>query len=748
MQLPVLQPDEIVPQPAGFPAPAAPCCARHEAGSLGWTCPMHPEVSSPTAGSCPICGMALQAVGEAGGHDAGSDTRRRLAWSTPPAVVVFLLSMLPMLGHLPAVASQLPWLADVPGLPWVAWLEGLLATWVVFYGGWPILRGGFDGFRRGRPTMFSLITLGVLTAWGFSLVATLAPGIFPEAFRGHDGAVGRFFESAAMIVVLVLAGQLLESRARRGTTAAIRALLDLSPPEAERLGQAEGGRSETIPLAAVRPGDLLRVRPGGRVPVDGILIEGSTECDESLLTGEPLPVPKQAGDRVLGGSLNGSGTFRMRAEVTSAGSLVARITRLVREAHARRAPIEQLADRVSARFVPAVLAIAAVTLVAWVMLAPVDGLPMGIVSAVSVLVIACPCGLGLATPLSMTVAIGRGARSGILARSSAAMQALASADTVVFDKTGTLTQGRPRIVAAGKVPGGSIELADAFRLAAAVEAGSEHALARGFREQAAEDGCVLPASQHVRAVPGLGVTGEVEGRAVTIGSRGLFGERCGNDLETAEAATARQRGATVVIVAIDDEPAAWFAMEDAVRPEAASVVAALQEGGLKAALLSGDTQAAAERLGDRVGIAECRGGCSPSDKLREIHRLREAGGRMAFVGDGINDAPALAAADVGIAVGSAADVALETADITLLSGGLTLLPDAVRLSRATMRNVRENLALSLIYNVLAIPVAAGLLFPFTGWVMSPMLAAAAMTASSLSVIANALRLRTSGTRTG
>jgi Cu+-exporting ATPase len=745
MQLPVIQPEPSESTGGSGSAAPAPCCARHEAGSLGWTCPMHPEVMSPTAGSCPICGMPLEPVGGATDDHGGADFRRRLAVTAVPAISVFLLSMLPMLGHMLPLGTLQPWLMALERSPWAAWTELALASLVVFYGGWPILSGGMAAIRRGRPTMFSLISIGVLTAWGYSLVATGAPSVFPEAFRGPAGQVGRFFESAAMIVVLVLVGQLLESRARHGTTAAIRALMDLSPPEAVRLDPADTSRSETVALALVKAGDLLRVRPGQRVPVDGRVVEGASECDESLLTGEPLPVAKQAGDRVLGGSLNGSGGLVMQAEVASSQSLVARITRLVREAHAARAPIEQLADRISARVVPAVVLAAVATLAAWLVLGGEQGLSMGIVSAVSVLVIACPCGLGLATPLSMTVAIGRGARSGILARSSAAMQALAMADTVIFDKTGTLTQGKPQLAASGllgETGGTASDSSDAvLRLVAAVEAGSEHALAAAFVEAAGEQGLLLPAATNVQAAVGLGLTGEVEGRKVAVGSRQFIEEQAGTGVEPAAAEAARRQGATLVMAAIDDQPAGWFAIHDTPRPEAAGVVDSLQDRGLRTALLSGDSQAAAAHLAAAVGIDDATGGCSPGDKLREIHHRHQAGHRIAFVGDGINDAPALAAADVGIAVGSAADVAIETADITLLSGGLARLPEAVDLARQTMRNVRENLALSLVYNLLAIPIAAGLLYPATGLLMSPMLAAAAMTASSLSVIGNALRLR-------
>jgi len=623
------------------------------------------------------------------------------------------------------------------------WLQLALATPIVFWGGWPILSGGIAGFRSGRPGMFSLITLGVLAAWGSSTLATFAPGIFPAAFRGSDGEVAVSFESAGMIVVLVLLGQWLESRARRGTTAAIRSLMDLTPAVAERLDPADPSRSETVPLASVRVGERLRVRPGGRLPLDGRVVEGESSCDESLLTGEPMPVAKGPGDRVLGGSINGSGVLVIEAEATSDHSLLARITRLVREAHTKRAPVEQLADAISARFVPAVLVVAGITFIAWSLLAPSEGMALGLASAVSVLVIACPCALGLATPLSMTVAIGRAARSGILARSAAAVQALASAESIVFDKTGTLTEGRPQITGEGRVgsPESQTTQADeSLQMAAAVESQSEHPLAAAFMQAAEARSLELPPASEVAATAGRGVSGLVEGRRVLLGSRAFLEERGLVAGSSAGAAEAAERGATLVWLAIDGAVTGWFALEDPPRPETAGVVAQLAEMGLTTAVLSGDTPAAAAALATNVGCGEAIGGLTPEAKLREIERRRLQGQRIAFVGDGINDAPALAAADVGLAVGSAADVAMETADITLLSGGLTGLPEAVRLARRTMGNVRENLALALLYNTLAIPVAAGALAPLTGTITSPMLAAAAMTASSLSVIANSLRL--------
>ncbi len=782
-----MQLDVIQPEPAG-PTPPKPCCAQADVGEFGWACPMHPQVTSSAAGACSLCGMPLEPVGqEAGAAQASRRNLRRLAIAALLGIALLVVAMAPMLGHLLPAGLGGHALAD-----WFArlgltgrsghWAQLALATPIVFWAGWPILAGGSAGFRSGRPGMFSLITLGVLAAWGSSTLATLAPGIFPEAFREADGSVPVFFESAGMIVVLVLVGQWLESRARRGTTAAIRALMDLSPPTAERVGRAapplpsccHGSQPaaspvepETIPLAAVAVGDLLRVRPGGRIPVDAIVREGSTSCDESLLTGEPLAVAKRPGDRVLGGSINGSGVVVIEAVAGAADSLVARIARLVREAHARRAPIENLADRVAAWFVPAVLAVAAVTLVAWALFGPPPRLALGLVSAVSVLVIACPCALGLATPLAMTVAIGRAAREGILVRSAAAVERLAAAGTVAFDKTGTLTQGRPRIVAAGVFPppGAAADeagtagppafspgpLRDLLAAAAAVEAASEHGLARAFLEAAATAGLPVAPATNVEAVVGRGLRGRVAGREVLVGS-GRFLEEAGLTVPPTAVAEA---GKTLVFAAAADRVAGWFAIADEPRAEAGRVIADLASRGIGVAMLSGDAPAAAATIAAAVGIAVAEGGLTPADKAARIGRLvaaeRAAGGRpgsVVFVGDGINDAPALAAADVGIALGSGADVALETADVTFLSGGLASLPRGLDLARETMRVVKQNLALAFLYNVLAIPVAAGVLYPLLGHVTSPMLAAAAMTLSSLSVIANSLRLRRGAVRGG
>jgi Cu+-exporting ATPase len=736
LDLPLIQPDEAPSPPAER---VRPCCGQAGRGEFGWHCPMHPEVTSGGPGRCGLCGMDLTPAGQTEEQAGANEGWLQFAVCCGLATGLMVVSM----GRL--------------GKDFSNWLQLLLATPIVFWGGWPILRSGITAFRRGRPTMFSLITLGVLVAWTASLLGTFAPWLFPQTARHPDGTAEVFFESSGMIVALVLLGQRLETRARRGTTAAIRALMDLAPPTAERINPG-GVEIETVPLAMVRPGDRLRVRPGGRIPTDGLIREGHTSCDESLLTGEPLPVERSLGDRVLGGSINGSGSIVIEAAVAAGESLVARITRLVREAHARRAPIEQLADRVSAVFVPGVLVVAAITLMTWWMVGPEPRLSQGLLSAVSVLVIACPCALGLATPLSMTVAIGRGARAGILVRSAAALENLAASGAILFDKTGTLSLGRPRLVAAVARSGESwlrVDLDNAtaavwrqppweqlLRLTAGIEAASEHALARTFVEAAVAVGLPLPTATDVEAVVGRGIRGTVEHARVLAGSPGwLEAESCGLPQQVVEPLT--RTGSSLVAVAIDGHAAGLFAVADPPRAEARTVIRSLHRQGLHTGVLSGDAAAAVDRVARDIGVESGFGGLAPDEKSAAIRSWRhEHGHRVAFVGDGINDAPALAAADVGIAMGSGADVALETADMTLLSGGLTSVPRAIRLARVTMKNVRENLLLAFLYNIVAIPVAAGAFYPLLGHVTSPMLAAAAMSASSLSVIANALRLRT------
>ena len=732
---------------------------------------MHPQVMRAQPGACPICGMPLEPIGQDVGDIAEAANERRRLWICGVlAAILMAVAMVGMAGHGHGTDHRaegvLARLGALAGGTWGNWLQLLLATPILFWGGRRILAAGLAGLRRGQPTMFSLISLGVLVAFAVSVVATVLPGIFPAAFRRPDGSVAVFFESVGMIIFLVLLGQLLETRARRGTTAAIRALLDLTPPTAER---DPGG--EVVALAAVHRGDRLRVRPGSRIPTDARIVSGETTCDESLLTGEPLPVARGPGDRVLGGAINGPAVLVIEAIADPHDALVARIARLVREAHAKRAPIEQLADRISAAFVPVVLLVALLAFAGWAMFGPQPRLALGLLSAVSVLVIACPCALGLATPLSMTVAIGRGATAGILVRSADAMERLARVRTVVLDKTGTLTLGKPRITAAVAIADGRSDEADSPEAltsaagsnapahpalhqlllhAASLEAGSEHPLARAFAEAAA--GLSLPSASDIRAVVGRGISGRVSGSETLLGSERFLVER-GIDPAVALASVpaaaaalerAREAGATIIAVAVEGRLAGFFAVSDPPRPEAAAVISGLRREGIAVEMLSGDTPQAARHVAKLVGIDWAEGGLSPEAKAERVMRLRDdlrGAGSVAFIGDGVNDAPALASADVGVAMGSGADVAMETADLTLLSGGLAAVPRAITLARGTMRNVRQNLLLAFIYNILAIPVAAGVLYPLLGHVTSPMLAAAAMSLSSLSVIANALRLR-------
>jgi P-type Cu+ transporter len=708
-----------------------PARAPMPAGTV-YTCPMHPEIEQVGPGDCPICGMVLEPKGvapaDAGPNPELADLRRRFAVGAALTVPLVFIAMGPMLG-LPVDA----WL----GARTARWAELVLATPVVLWSGWPFLVRAARSFRTMKLNMFSLIGLGVTAAWGFSVVAVLAPGLFPHGFRDHSDQVGVYFEAAAVIVVLVLLGQILELKARERTGAAIRTLLDLSAKSA-RIVRADG-REEEIALEAVEIGDRLRVRPGEKLPVDGVVLEGRSTVDESMLTGEPLPVGKAPGAEVTGATLNGSGTLIIEARRVGGETMLARIVDMVATAQRSRAPIQRVADTVAATFVPAVIAAAALAFVAWANWGPPPALAYALVSAVAVLIIACPCALGLATPMSIMTATGRGARAGVLIRDAEALETFATVDTLVVDKTGTLTLGRPELVAVLPEPGR--DEAELLRLAAALERGSEHPLAEAIVRGAAARGIALPPAEDFEALTGRGVQGRVEGRAVVLGNARML-EELGIAPPADEAADRRRdQGETVISVAIDGAVAGLLAVADPVKESTPAALEALRGLGFRIVMATGDSARTARAVAGRIGIDEFRAGVLPEDKARLVRELQAEGRRVAMAGDGINDAPALAQADVGIAMGTGADVAIESAGITLLGGELGGIVRARRLAEATMRNIRQNLFFALAYNAAGIPVAAGVLYPFLGVLVSPMLAAAAMSLSSVSVIANALRLR-------
>jgi Cu+-exporting ATPase len=621
-----------------------------------------------------------------------------------------------------------------------AWLQLALTTPVVLWGGLPFFQRGLASLRT-RLNMFSLIALGTGAAWAYSTLATLAPDLFPASFRGHGGEVAVYYEAAAVIVTLVLLGQVLELRARSRTGAAIRALLGLAPRTARRIGA--DGREEDVPLDAVRVGDRLRVRPGEKVPVDGVLLEGRSAVDESMVTGEALPVEKGPGERVIGATVNGSGSFVMSAERVGSETLLARIVQLVSEAQRSRAPIQRLADRVAAWFVPAVVAVAAATFAVWALAGPEPRLAHALVNAVAVLIIACPCALGLATPMSIMVASGRGAGVGVLFRDAEAIEVLRSVDTLVVDKTGTLTEGRPALAEVAPAEGFAED--ELLRLAASLERGSEHPLAAALVRGAAERGVALAEADRFEARPGRGVVGAVLGREVALGNRALFAElglALGALAERADAL--RSGGRTAAFVAVDGRAAGLVAVADPLKPSTAEAIRALHGEGLRIVMLTGDSRVTAEAVARELGLDEVVAEVLPEEKAAVVRRLQAEGRVVAMAGDGVNDAPALAQAQVGIAMGTGTDVALESAGVTLVKGDLRGIVRARRLSRATLRNIRQNLAFAFGYNALGVPVAAGVLYPSFGLLLSPMIAAAAMSLSSVSVIGNALRLRRVG----
>jgi Cu+-exporting ATPase len=708
--------------------PAAPSLG---ATRTEWTCPMHPEIVRDGPGSCPLCGMALEprtVAVEAGPNPEYLDMKLRLAISAPLAAGTLALAMGEMLPGDPLAALLSPAART--------WLQLALATPVCLWAALPFYERAVASVRNRSPNMFTLIGLGIAVAYLFSLLATLAPGLLPHTFR-HRGAVPVYYEAAAVITTLVLLGQVLELRARGETSAALRKLLGLQAATARRL-EADGSERD-VPLAEVRAGDRLRVRPGEKVPVDGVVLEGASSVDESMVSGEPLPVAKRAGDPVVGATVNGTGSFVMRADRVGAETLLARIVAMVAEAQRSRAPIQRLADRVSGGFVLAVLAVAALTFAAWAALGPEPRLAHALVNAVAVLIIACPCALGLATPMSIMVAAGQGASMGVLFRNAEAIERLGEVDTLVVDKTGTLTEGRPKLVEVAAAGVGEREL---LGLAAGLELASEHPLAGAIVEGARERGARPGAVGEFESVTGRGVAGEVDGRRVLVGSRRLL-EQAGIDPAPLAGPAERMRaeGRTALLVAVDGRAAGAIAVADPIKASTPEAIGALRAEGIRIVMLTGDSRTTAEAVARRLGIDEVVAEVLPDQKLDEVVRLQGEGRVVAMAGDGINDAPALARAEVGIAMGTGTDVAMESAGVTLVQGDLRGIVRARRLSRATMRNIRQNLAWAFVYNAAGVPIAAGLLYPWTGWLLSPMLAAAAMSLSSVSVIANALRLR-------
>ena len=696
-----------------------------------YSCPMDPEVRESTPGTCPKCGMALELrVAETSAllNPELDDMTRRCWLGLVLGLPVFALAMAEMV--LGDRVSQ------VLGRDTSNWIQLGCATPVVWWVGWPFFERAWVSVVNRSPNMFTLIALGVGSAYLYSVAATLVPWLFPGGFR-MAGGVEPYFDTAVVIIVLVLLGQVLELRARSRTGAALRALVGLAPTTARRV---TGDQEEDIPLAAVQVGDLLRVRPGERLPVDGVVVEGTSAVDESMLTGEPIPVEKAAGLPVVGAALNGTGSLMVRAERVGSETLLAQIVTMVSEAQRSRAPIQRLTDRLAAVFVPAVVAVATLAIIGWSVWGPEPRFAMALVSGVAVLIIACPCALGLATPMAVMVGTGRGAEAGVLIKNAEALETLERVDTLIVDKTGTLTEGKPTVVTVQPVAGASAP--ELLRVAAALERGSEHPLATAITQAAAAQALVLPSPKEFRAEVGLGVTGVIEGRAVAVGTTALL-KACG--VETAAfSARARelgQQGQTVVYVAVAGQLVGLLGVADPVKPTTLEALTQFRNEGLRIVMVTGDNQVTAAAVAAQLGIEEVVAGALPADKRRVVTESQAAGRVVAMAGDGINDAPALAEAAVGIAMGAGADVAVECAGITLLRGDLLALAQARRLSRATMRNIRQNLFFAFIYNAVGVPVAAGLLYPFFGVLVSPIWASVAMTLSSLSVISNALRLR-------
>ena len=735
-----LQPDGQPPAPAAHQHtdPGQPAAHQEHGGQSApppqadtgprdgeWTCPMHPEIRQDGPGECPICGMALEPV-SVGVHDGPNpelaDMRRRLRVAAVLSLPLVVLAMVPAL----AVGA------------WVPWVELALSTPVVWWAGWPFFARGARSVASRHLNMFTFVSLGVGAAWFYSVVAVLAPGIFPAIMRDDGGRVGVYFEAAAVILTLVLLGQVLELRARDQTSGAIRALLDLSPATAHRINL--DGEEEEVPSADLQVGDHCRDRPGEKIPADGIVVDGHAYVDESMITGEPVPVDKNPGDRVIGGTITSGGSLVIEATGLGADSTLARIVDLVSQAQRSQAPIQGLVDKISAVFVPVVIGIALITFAVWATVGPQPRLPFAIVAAVSVLIIACPCALGLATPMSIMVGVGRGARDGVLVKNAEALERLQKIDTLVVDKTGTLTQGHPSLVDQKVVAGHHAEIV--LAMAAAVEAGSEHALARAIVDAARERDVTVPTATAFTARPGGGVEALVDGHQVMVGSPAFLTTQHADTTPLTDDIDAfRRQGATAVIVAVDGQPASILAIADPLKPTTAQAIDDLRHRGMRIVMLTGDNATTAHAIADELHIDEVIADVLPDQKHGHVQRFQEQGHTVAMAGDGVNDAPALAGADVGVAMGTGTDVAIESADVTLLGGDLAALVKARDLSVDTMRNIKQNLLFAFIYNVIGIPIAAGVLYPAFGWLLSPMIAAAAMALSSVSVITNSLRLR-------
>jgi Cu+-exporting ATPase len=713
----------VGPPPSKPPAPPA-------AGTV-YTCPMHPEIIRDGPGACPICGMALEPRTATLDEDENPelvDMRRRFWLSTLLTVPVVLIAMRHYLRGLAHLAP--------PGL--LAWLELALATPVVLWGGWPFFVRGWRSVVTWNLNMYTLIALGVAVAYAYSVVAHLFPALFPPSFRTETGEVGVYFEAAAVITTLVLLGEVLQLQARSRTSAAIKALLGLAPKTARRLN--DDGTEEDIPLDQVQPGDRLRVRPGEKVPVDGVVLEGRSAIDESMITGEPIPAEKEPGDRVIGATVNGTGSLVMQAQRVGAETLLAQIVRMVAEAQRSRAPIQKLADRVAAVFVPAVVVVAGVTFAVWATVGPEPRMAHAIINAVAVLIIACPCALGLATPMSIMVATGKGASLGVLFKNAEAIEVLRTVDTLVLDKTGTLTIGKPRLTSV--TPVGNVDENELLRLAASLERGSEHPLAAAIVQGAEERGVKASSAEGFESFPGRGVRGNVTGLRVALGNRTLMDELGIETRSVAQRAEElRREGATVMFVAVDGTLAGLLGVADPVKETTPEAIGELHQDGIRVVMLTGDNRTTAEAVAGKLGIGEVIAEVLPDQKAEVVKRLQQDGRVVAMAGDGINDAPALAQAHVGIAMGTGTDVAMESAGVTLVKGDLRGIVRARRLSRATVRNIWQNLFWAFAYNTAGVPIAAGVLYPFFGLLLSPIIAAAAMSFSSVSVVGNALRLR-------